>query len=69
MSAEVDELRVFVSWSGERSKTIALALHSWLRKVTQGARYWVSPKDIEGGSLWDLEIAASLRPATLGSPS
>jgi predicted nucleotide-binding protein len=46
-------MRVFLSWSGERSKRVASALHGWLPLVLQTIRPWFfSGQDINVGSRW-----------------
>jgi len=44
-------MRVFISWSGERSKQAALCLREWLQDVMQGVEVWMSP-DILAGERW-----------------
>lgn len=39
-------MRVFISWSGETSHKVALALHGWLPKVVQALNPWVSTEDM-----------------------
>src|SRR5690242_2789258 len=52
---------VFISWSGERSRKMAEALHGWLRRVIQTARPFHSDKDIETGAFWDDVIRGNLK--------
>lgn len=56
---------VFRTWSGERSRQVALALHDWLKKVVQ-ADPWMSARDIDGGDFWDDEIRQALDSACFG---
>jgi len=45
-------MKVFISWSGERSKEAANILHWWLPKVIQALEPWVSGRDIQPGASW-----------------
>ncbi len=62
----MNELKVFISWSGERSKHIALALKSWLPNVIQAVKPWVSESDIEAGQKWQSEISDRLNDTSYG---
>ena len=42
-------MKVFISWSGTRSKALANALHKWLPMVLQYVEPWVSDSDIDAG--------------------
>lgn len=53
-------MKIFISWSGERSGRIAELLNEWLKCVIQAADPWLSTKDIEKGSLWFNEISSTL---------
>ena len=53
-------MKVFISWSGERSKEVARALRSWIPGVLQSVEPWMSEKDIGAGSLWLNEIMTEL---------
>lgn len=66
MDTEPNELRVFISWSGDRSKTVATALRVWLGQVTNGATYFMSDLDIEAGARWDEVISAELETGSFG---
>lgn len=54
-------MKVFLSWSGERSKAVAELLNEWLCCVIQAARPWVSTRDLDRGSLWFSEINDQLK--------
>ena len=58
--------KVFLSWSGSRSKKIALALRAWLPKVLQNAEPFVSEKDIDVGKRWSEEVARELEESAFG---
>jgi hypothetical protein len=56
---------VFLSWSGHRSKAVALALESWLSQVIQAVEPWIST-DIEKGLRWSPEISLNLELSKVG---
>lgn len=45
-------MKVFLSWSGTVSKSVAIAFRGWLPNVIQSIEPWVSSADIESGSRW-----------------
>jgi hypothetical protein len=53
-------MQVFISWSGEQSKRLALALHDWLPLVVQAVKPWMSGENIEKGESWMKSIQQSL---------
>lgn len=59
-------MKVFVSWSGERSRLVAEALHTFLQDVIQALEPWISVADIEKGARWHTEISAQLEEAQVG---
>ncbi len=59
-------MKVFISWSGERSKALATALYSWLPVVIQSIEPWMSRESIGAGQRWNTEIAESLDVAQFG---
>jgi len=59
-------MKVFLSWSGERSRTIAEALRDWLPKVIQAVQPWMSAVDIERGARWSSDIAVELVETSFG---
>lgn len=59
-------MRVFVSWSGERSQRAAAAICEWLPMVIQSVKPYMSSEDIDKGARWSSEIAAELEQAKFG---
>lgn len=53
-------MRVFLSWSGEQSHKVALALKDWLPNVLQALDAWISSADIEKGEAWFARISDEL---------
>lgn len=59
-------MKVFISWSGPRSKEMANALRDWLPMVLQYVEPFVSDKDISAGDRWAQTIASELDAANFG---
>lgn len=59
-------MKVFLSWSGQRSKEVASLLSDWLCCVIQASRPWISARDLDRGSLWFGEINDQLKDTTVG---
>jgi hypothetical protein len=59
-------MKVFISWSGPRSKEMATALRDWLPMVLQYVEPFVSEKDISAGDRWAQTIASELEAANFG---
>ena len=59
-------MKVFLSWSGNRSKEVANLLSDWLSCVIQAIRPWISTRDLDRGSLWFGEINDQLKDTTVG---
>lgn len=59
-------MKVFLSWSGERSRQVAELLDDWLQCVIQAAEPWMSSKDIDRGALWFAEISDQLSGTGIG---
>jgi len=59
-------MKVFISWSGERSKAVAELLDSWIQCVIQAVDPWMSSKDIDRGALWFSEINDELANTSVG---
>lgn len=59
-------MKVFISWSGKRSKAMANALKEWLPLIVQRAEPFVSDKDISAGERWAQAIAGELESSNFG---
>lgn len=59
-------MKVFISWSGKRSKAMAVALKEWLPLILQYVEPWVSEKDISAGDRWAQAIAGELESSNFG---
>lgn len=59
-------MKIFISWSGKRSQTLANAIRDWLPNVIQAIEPWVSAVDIDKGSRWSTDIAIQLEDSKVG---
>lgn len=59
-------MKIFISWSGERSRIVAEALRIWLPHVIQGLHPWISSNDIDKGARWATDIASELEQSRVG---
>ena len=59
-------MKVFISWSGSRSRAIADVLRQWLPGVLQAVRPYFSPDDVAKGSRWSSDIAKELEASRIG---
>jgi hypothetical protein len=59
-------MKIFISWSGARSKAIAEILSDWVKCVLQATRPWLSTRDIDRGALWFSEIHDQLKDTSVG---
>jgi hypothetical protein len=59
-------MKVFISWSGERSREIGDAFRQWLPSVLQAVKPYFSPDDIAKGTRWATDIAKELDACRLG---
>lgn len=53
-------MKIFISWSGERSRMFAAELKPWLEQVLPGTDVWLSSEDIDKGTIWFTEIIGEL---------
>jgi len=59
-------MKVFISWSGRRSKALANAIKEWIPDIVQHADPWVSDKDISAGERWAQKVAGELETSDFG---
>ena len=60
------KVKVFLAWSGPRSKAVATALRKWLPYVIQDLDPWMSESDVEKGARWQTEIVGELQKSKIG---
>jgi hypothetical protein len=53
-------MKIFISWSGERSQKIAELFKDWIQCVIQAAKPWISSHDVDRGALWYTETPSSV---------
>lgn len=54
-------MKIFISWSGEKSSAVATALKSWLPCVINVLDPWLSIEDIEKGTPWSKSLSKKLK--------
>lgn len=59
-------MKVFLSWSGDRSREVAKLLDYWVKCVVQASRPWISTSGIDSGSIWFNQISSELQDTTFG---
>ena len=59
-------MKVFITWSGERSRAVAELIRKWLPGVLQTVKPYFSPDDVAKGSRWSTEIAKELEQSSVG---
>ena len=59
-------MKLFISWSGDRSRKLAESLRNWIPKVINAVEPWLSASDIDPGSRWSPEIAGQLEDTKFG---
>lgn len=59
-------MKIFVSWSGNSSKSVANALKIWLRYVFPKLNVWMSEQNIQAGEKWGVELGKALAECKLG---
>ena len=59
-------MKVFISWSGDRSRAVGEVLNEWIKCVLQATRPWMSTRNIDRGALWFTEINDQLKDTAVG---
>lgn len=59
-------MKVFISWSGNKSHKVALVFRDWFPSVIQSIEPYVSSEDIDKGARWSTDIAKELENSTFG---
>ncbi|MCD4512195.1 toll/interleukin-1 receptor domain-containing protein [Brucella pseudogrignonensis] len=59
-------MKIFISWSGERSEALAKALKEWFPLVLHFVEPWLSQSDIQAGERWGIEVAKGLESCNFG---
>lgn len=59
-------MKIFISWSGKESLSIAKSLKEWIPNVIQIAEPYVSAEDIDKGSRWASDISKELDDSSFG---
>ena len=59
-------MNLFISWSGEKSRSVAEALRDWLPFVINAVKPWMSAADIEKGARWSSDLAYQLKETRAG---
>jgi TIR domain len=59
-------MKVFLSWSGEKSHKVAIVFRDWLPAVIQSLEPYVSSEDIDKGARWSTDIAKELDDSSFG---
>ncbi|HVE70539.1 MAG TPA: hypothetical protein VNI54_04155 [Thermoanaerobaculia bacterium] len=59
-------MRIFISWSRERSHKVASALEMWIPKVIQATKPWLSSANIDAGVRWGPELTNALDDVNFG---
>ncbi|MBV8277226.1 MAG: toll/interleukin-1 receptor domain-containing protein [Verrucomicrobia bacterium] len=59
-------MKIFISWSGEKARKVALALKAFLQDVNQRIIAWLSDTDISAGGRWNVELGTQLETTNYG---
>jgi len=59
-------MKVFISWSGDKSKQVAEWIDTWLQCTIQSSDPWLSSRSIDRGATWFTEIMNELSDTSIG---
>lgn len=66
LQAKEVKMKVFISWSGQRSNALGQSLHDWIPMVLQHVEPWLSESDISAGERWANEVGKELETSNFG---
>lgn len=56
-------MKVFISWSGDRSRAVARLLREFIPTILQAAQVYTSEDDVRAGERWSEDIAQTIKSA------
>jgi hypothetical protein len=59
-------MQVFISWSGNKSHSIAIVLRTYLKLMLQNLSPYLSSEDIKKGKRWSVELSKTLNNVKFG---
>jgi len=59
-------VKVFISWSGEKSRRVANVLRDWLPTVIQAVQPWLASADVASGARWEESFKSALSSSDAG---
>ena len=59
-------MKIFISWSGQRSLSVATILKEWLPFIFGGIELFVSSENIRKGKRWPAEVSKELEASNFG---
>jgi hypothetical protein len=59
-------MKIFLSWSGNKSHRIALIIQEWLQCINHSVQPYVSSENIDKGARWSTDIAKELEDTSFG---
>jgi hypothetical protein len=59
-------MKVFLSWSGQRSKSVAHSLRDWMPLILHYVEPWLSQQDISAGDRWSVQVGHELSESNFG---
>ena len=59
-------MKMFISWSGERSQALAQTLRDWIPLVLHYVEPWLSKADVAAGERWEQAVTKELEASNFG---
>jgi len=59
-------VKIFISWSGAKSRAVAAALRQWIPDIIQSVEPWMSEVDVDAGSRWGRNVEDELKETKFG---